>query len=295
MDDQEFIMTNQELKEHFFLELVEIYPENEIQSFFHILIQHRLKLSRVQFALNYKATINKEDTVYFQKSIIDLKHYRPIQYIMGTTEFFGLQFAVNPSVLIPRPETEELVDWIIKDYKEASSNLKNPQIRILDIGTGSGCIAISLAKNLPNTEIYALDVAPEIIALAKKNSKYNKCKINFIELDILSIDILPYKFDIIVSNPPYVQEQEKDQMPPNVIKNEPHLALFVKNENPLIFYDKISDLAKLSLNSKGTLYFEINQYLGENMISLLKSKGFKDIELRKDIFGVDRTIRSIKK
>ena len=294
MDDQEFIMTNQKLKEHFFLELVEIYPENEIQSLFHILIEHRLKLSRVQFALNYHAALNEEDIDYFQKCIIELIDHRPIQYIVGTTDFFGLKFAVDPSVLIPRPETEELVAWVIEDLKEDLRHSKNKKIKILDIGTGSGCIAVSLAKNLPNTEVYALDIAPEAIAVARSNARLNNCKINFNELDILTTEKLPHKFDIIVSNPPYVREQEKDQMQANVTKNEPHLALFVKNENPLIFYDKISDLAKIFLKSKGTLYFEINQYLGEQMRGLLKSKGFRDIELRKDIFSFDRMIKSIK-
>ena len=292
MDDQELIMTNQELKEYFFLELTKFYPENEIQSFFNILIGFRLKLSRASFALNFNSVINEEDIVYFQQTIADLKNQQPIQYIIGSTEFFGLQFKVSPAVLIPRPETEELVDWIIRDVKSDVPSLKNAKIKILDIGTGSGCIAISLAKNLPKAEIYALDVSTEALAIAKKNARLNECDIKFIQMDILSTNTLVHKFDIIVSNPPYVREEEKEQMQQNVLNNEPDIALFVKNENPLIFYDKISELATLFLKKNGTIYFEINQFLGKKMESLLSKKGLDDITLRKDIYGADRIIRA---
>ncbi len=292
MDDQELIMTNQELKEFFFLELFKFYPEKEIQSFFNILIGFRLKLSRASFALNFNSVINEEDIVYFQQTIADLKNQQPIQYIIGSTEFFGLQFKVSPAVLIPRPETEGLVDWIIRDVKSDVPSLKNAKIKILDIGTGSGCIAISLVKNLPKAEIYALDVSTEALAIAKKNARLNECDIKFIQMDILSTNTLVHKFDIIVSNPPYVREEEKEQMQQNVLNNEPDIALFVKNENPLIFYDKISELATLFLKKNGTIYFEINQFLGKKMESLLSKKGLDNITLRKDIYGADRMIRA---
>jgi len=275
-----------EFKRHFFLELSNLYPETEIQSFFNILIQHKLNLSRVELALQPLLALNNSNLDFFQKALIDLKKEIPIQYIIGETEFYGLNFNVNSNVLIPRPETEELVDWVIKDHQNS------PSIKILDIGTGSGCIAISLAKNLPNTEVFALDVSAEAIKTAKSNAAINNVTVNFIEANILTLTKLPHKFDIIVSNPPYVRELEKEQMQTNVLANEPHLALFVKNNNPLLFYNKIADLAKSYLNEDGHLYFEINQYLGTETVVLLKLKGFKNIQLKKDIFEVDRMTRA---
>ena len=275
-----------EFKKHFFLELSKFYPETEIQSFFNILIQYKLNLSRVELALQPLLEFNNSNLDFFQKALIDLKKEIPIQYIIGETEFYGLNFNVNSNVLIPRPETEELVDWVIKDHQNS------PSIKILDIGTGSGCIAISLAKNLPNAEVFALDISAEAIKTAKSNAVINNVTVNFIEANILTLTKLPHKFDIIVSNPPYVRELEKEQMQTNVLANEPHLALFVKNNNPLLFYNKIADLAKSYLNEDGHLYFEINQYLGTETVELLKLKGFKNIQLKKDIFEVDRMTRA---
>lgn len=286
MDVKRLIMKVLEFKEQFFLELSKLYPETEIQSFFNILIQFKLNLSRVELALQPSLEFNTPDLDFFQKALLDLKKQIPIQYIIGKTEFYGLTFNVNNNVLIPRPETEELVNWILKDHQKSAS------IKILDIGTGSGCIAISLAKNLPNTEVFALDISSEVIKTAKSNAKINNVVVNFIEADVLTLSKLTDKFDIIVSNPPYVRELEKEQMQANVLANEPHLALFVKNDNPLLFYDKIANLAKSHLTQKGSLYFEINQYLGEKTIDLLKLNGFKNIELKKDIFEVDRMIKA---
>ena len=275
-----------EFKKIFFLELSEFYPETEIQSFFNILIQYKLNLSRVDLALQPSLEFNNSEFDFFKKALTNLKKQIPIQYIIGETEFYGLNFNVNSNVLIPRPETEELVDWILKDCQNS------PSIKILDIGTGSGCIAISLAKNLPNAEVFALDISSEAIKTAKSNATINNITVNFMEADILSLTKLPHKFDVIVSNPPYVRELEKEQMQTNVLANEPHLALFVKNDNPLLFYDKIADLAKLNLNKGGYLYFEINQYLGTETVELLKLKGFKNIQLEKDIFEVDRMTKA---
>jgi len=286
MDVKRFIMNILEFKKHFFLELSKFYPETEIQSFFNILIQYKLNLSRVELALQPLLEFNNSEFDFFQKALTNLKNQIPIQYIIGETEFYGLNFNVNSNVLIPRPETEELVDWVIKDHQNS------PSIKILDIGTGSGCIAISLAKNLPNTEVFALDVSAEAIKTAKSNAAINNVTVNFIEANILTLTKLPHKFDIIVSNPPYVRELEKEQMQTNVLANEPHLALFVKNNNPLLFYNKIADLAKSNLNKYGHLYFEINQYLGAETVNLLKLKGFKNIQLKKDIFEVDRMTRA---
>jgi len=286
MDAKRLIMRIQEFKKQFILELSNIYPETEIQSFFNFLIEFKLNLTRVELALQPTIELNEGDFIFFQKAFHSLKNHIPIQYIIGEAEFYGLTFNVNNNVLIPRPETEELVDWILKDRK----NIQD--IKILDIGTGSGCIAISLAKNLPNAEVFAIDISSEAIKTAELNAQLNKVTVHFMEADILSLNELPQKFDIIVSNPPYVREQEKEQMQQNVLDNEPHIALFVKDENPLLFYNKISDLAKSHLTLNGSLYFEINQYLGLKTVDLLKSKGFKNIELRKDLYEVDRIVKA---
>lgn len=279
-------MQIQQFKTTFFNELNNLYPETEIQSFFNLLVEFKLNLTRIEVALQPDFEIQNTELTFLQNSIVDLKKFIPIQYIIGETEFYGLPFTVNKNVLIPRPETEELVDWIIKDWKNSK------EIKILDIGTGSGCIPISLAKNLQNSEVYSIDISSEAIKTAKNNAGINNVSIHFTEADILNTTKLTNMFDVIVSNPPYVRELEKEQMQQNVLANEPHLALFVKDENPLLFYDKITDLAKSHLSKNGQLYFEINQYLGKETIELLKSKGFTTIKLKKDIFGVDRMLKA---
>lgn len=281
-------MLIQEFKKYFFSELANLCPETEIQSFFTILVEFRLHLSRIQLALEHNFELDNADLDFLQNALLKLKNQIPIQYIVGETTFYGLMFKVDKNVLIPRPETEELVEWIIQNHK------KNESLKILDIGTGSGCIAVSLAKNLPNAQVSALDISAEALNIAKNNAEFNQVTIDFIPADILTIEKLPNTFDVIVSNPPYVRESEKDLMQQNVLLNEPHIALFVENENPLLFYDKIAELAKNHLTENGVLYFEINQYLGEETVDLLKSKEFKNIELKKDIYGVDRMVKCLK-
>ena len=218
-----------------------------------------------------------------------LKNEEPIQYIIGTTEFYGFPFLVDKNTLIPRPETEELVEWILLEVEK----IKNPKpLHLLDIGTGTGCIPISLAKNLPTANISAIDVSKNALKIASKNAKENNVNVDFIEIDILETETLNKQFDIIISNPPYVRELEKVEIQNNVLQNEPHLALFVSDDNPLIFYNKIADLAKQHLTKDGLLFFEINQYLGEETVKILSEKGFKNIELRKDMSGNDRMIRA---
>ena len=280
-------MLIQEFKRHFFLELSNLYPETEIQSFFNILIEFKLHLSRIQLALEHNFNLNNDDLVFLQNALSKLKYQIPIQYIVEETAFYGLMFKVDKNVLIPRPETEELVDWIIQTHKN-KNNLK-----ILDIGTGSGCIAISLAKNLPNAEVSAIDISAEALNVAKNNAILNNVKVDFINADILTLQKLDQNFDVIVSNPPYVRELEKEQMQQNVLSNEPHIALFVENGNPLLFYDKIAELAKNHLTENGALYFEINQYLGAETVDLLKTKGFKNSELKKDIYGIERMVKCL--
>ena len=278
-------MLIQDFKRHFFLELSILYPETEIQSFFTILVEFKLHLSRIQLALEHNFELDRDDLDFLENALLKLKNQIPVQYIVGETAFYGLLFKVDKNVLIPRPETEELVEWIVQNHKKSES------LKILDIGTGSGCIAVSLAKNLPNAKVFALDISEEALNVAKNNAEFNQVTIDFIPADILTIEKLPDTFDVIVSNPPYVRESEKDLMQQNVLSNEPHIALFVENENPLLFYDKIAELAKNHLTENGVLYFEINQYLGAETVDLLESKGFKNIELKKDIYGVDRMVK----
>ncbi len=286
-----------ELKNQFITELANLFPKEEINSFFYLLSDAYLGLKKVDIALDPDLLISISKEKEFITALSELKKEVPIQYIIGETEFYGLPFIVDKNVLIPRPETEELVEWILQEVQSLKLKVKSgvsnkPSVNILDIGTGSGCIAISLAKNLPDTKVWAIDVSTKAIKISRKNAKSNNIDIQFITENILNLKQLPQKMDIIVSNPPYVRELEKQEVKKNVIDHEPHLALFVKDKDPLLFYDKIADLAKENLTTNGQLYFEINQYLAKETMHLLKQKGFRNIELRKDIFGNDRMVKA---
>lgn len=284
-------MTLKSLKTYFINSLVDYYPETEVNSFFYILTLHILNKRRIDVSLNYDIEVFNNDKIKFQDSIERLKKHEPIQYIIGKTEFYGLPFKLSNNVLIPRPETEELVDWVISKFKSQKS-----KIRVLDIGTGSGCIAISLAKNLPDCKIVALDISSEALKIAKENAKLNNVEVKFIAADILNwnLELDNLKFEVIVSNPPYVRALEKNQMKKNVLVFEPHLALFVEDEDSLLFYRKIIQLTNKILKSKGQLFFEINEYLGKETVKLLRDNGFEEIELKSDIFGKDRIIKGVK-
>ncbi len=283
-------MLLKEFRIHFNKELSAIFPQTEIDSFFFLLLEKELGLQRIDVALNKQILISEEKLKHLYNSLSRLKSQEPIQYVLGETEFYGLPFKVTKDTLIPRPETEELVDWIIADVTGLQSN-NHAKHAILDIGTGSGCIPISLAKNIPNSSISSIDISKDALLIAKENAISNSVDINFTERDILKTTELQQQYDIIVSNPPYVRELEKKEIQPNVLENEPHLALFVDDNNPLIFYAKIADLAKKHLTANGVLYFEINQYLGKETIEMLTQKGFTT-ELRKDLFGNDRMTKS---
>ena len=274
-----------------------IYPITEIDSFFFLLLEEYLGFRRVDIVLKSDFKITQKTLNLLQSATKQLEQEVPLQYIIGKTEFYGLPFVVNKHVLIPRPETEELVAWVVSEssrFKTFNTSTKQTtetkQLKILDIGTGSGCIPISLKKQLPFAKISAIDISKEALTVAKKNAVLNNVDIHFILQDILKTVALDQHYDIIISNPPYVRESEKKELKNNVLKNEPHVALFVKNDNPLIFYDKIAELAKNYLNKNGLLFFEINQYLGTETINLVNKKGLKNIQLKKDMFGNDRII-----
>lgn len=279
------------LKREFTSALSGKYSKEESNQFFIILAKEYLQLDRVNLALNSDLMVKEPELTLFYTALEKLKNQMPIQYILGKTEFYDSIFFVNKNVLIPRPETEELVDWIIIENKNEKKTLN-----ILDIGTGSGCIAISLAKNL-DANITALDISKKALNIAQQNANENAVSINFSIKNILENQdlILAEKQDIIVSNPPYVREQEKKQLFKNVLDYEPHLALFVKDNNPLLFYNAIANFALKNLKPNGKLYFEINEFLGNETVNLLHEKGFKNVLLKKDIFGKKRMVMAILK
>lgn len=281
-------MLLKEIKNIYHLELDPLFPKEEVDSFFYLVIDHYLGLERFILAMQPNLVVSKEneDPLFFALS--QLKQERPIQHILGKAHFCELEFRVDENVLIPRPETEELVYWIINEVQKGDPR---EEVKILDIGTGSGCIAISLAKNLPNAKVYALDISKMALQIAGENAMDNGVDIVFLEADILSLEGFKDKFDVIVSNPPYVRELEKLEMKNNVVEHEPGLALFVSDGDPLIFYKKITRLALSHLKKGGVLFFEINQYLGEEMKQLLEAENFSEIELRKDMFGNDRMLK----
>ncbi|WP_425658596.1 peptide chain release factor N(5)-glutamine methyltransferase [Tenacibaculum ascidiaceicola] len=280
-------MQLKQYKSYFSEQLKSVYPQTEIDTFFFFLIEEYLELKRIDLTLRPDFEISSYKRILLDEALVRLKEEEPIQYILTKTEFYGLPFKVNQDTLIPRPETEELVEWIINEVDKNQESLS-----ILDIGTGTGCIPISLKKHLPKTTVSTIDVSEEALKIAKQNAVLNKVEVSFMHQDILKTEELSGEFDIIVSNPPYVRELEKVEIKNNVLKNEPHLALFVEDNNPLIFYKKIADLAKNSLTKTGLLFFEINQYLGLETVEMLKNKGFTQIELRKDLFGNDRMIKA---
>jgi release factor glutamine methyltransferase len=287
VEKTQVVMKIKEYKINFINSLLPFYDEMEAESFFYLILENRYQLRRIDLALDAEKEFSDAEISNWNVILEKLKTQIPIQYILGTTHFYGSEFIVDENVLIPRPETEELVDWIVKLNTKLS---KKKDLKILDIGTGSGCIAISLAKNILNSAVFAVDVSEKALAVAEKNATLNQVTVTFLHKNILETKHLDQKFDIIVSNPPYVRNLEKAEIKPNVLENEPHLALFVPDNDPLIFYKKIAELATANLNTNGQLFFEINQYLGKETQDLLESLGLKNIELRKDIYGNDRMI-----
>jgi release factor glutamine methyltransferase len=267
--------------------LARLYDANEIKALTLLVVNDICGLSKAKIKAFPETEITQTQGEKLSATLTRLKTGEPVQYILGHTEFYGLPFKVNPSVLIPRPETEELVEWALASV--SSEQLAG--LSILDIGTGSGCIAISLKKNLPGALVSAIDISTQALAIAKQNAELNGVEIDFIEVDILNIKSEIPKSDIIISNPPYVTLEDKKQMHTNVNDFEPHTALFVPDNDPLIFYKAIADFALKNLSENGKLFFEINESLGNETVELLKGKGFKNIDLRKDMSGRDRMVK----
>nr|WP_321412411.1 peptide chain release factor N(5)-glutamine methyltransferase [uncultured Allomuricauda sp.] len=312
-------MLLKEVKDIFHKELGKIYPKEEIDSFFYSCIEHYLQLERFILAIRPELTLTKEEEQPLFEAMSQLKLEKPLQYILGTAHFMDLELQVDENVLIPRPETEELVQWILDDFRFQNSEVRNQKgeefkldaersrsvistslndhpLTILDIGTGSGCIAIALAKNLPNAKVYALDISEGALTVAQKNAEANEAAITFWNQNILNPEFdSELVFDVIVSNPPYVRELEKKEIQRNVKDFEPDTALFVADEDPLIFYKAIINFSERHLQGNGSLYFEINQYLGEETKALFNARNFSEIELRKDMFGNNRMLKAIKK
>jgi len=291
------------LEQLFHKELDATYGKEEVSSFFFMCTEAFYNIKRLDLALDVNLSITKVEQQPIFDALADLKNEKPIQYILGETEFFGLVFKVNENTLIPRPETEELVSLVLQKIKQQKQKSK-PNL-ILDIGTGSGCIAISLAKNIENAQVFALDVSAKAIEKAKENAILNAVKVEFVEADILlnPTQLFPVgkdislkvtdKFDVIVSNPPYVRNLEKINMHNNVLNNEPHLALFVEDDNPLEFYKAITVFASKTLNPNGQLFLEINEYLGPETKTLIEKFGFKNVDIIKDLYGKNRMISAI--
>ena len=264
-------------------ELLGITQQREVISWAYIVIQDLLGYNRSDCIIHADKEITTEISDDIKQIIEDLKKQKPLQYILGETEFYAMKFKVNEYTLIPRPETEELVEWVLQEKFNS----------VLDIGTGSGCISIALAKHSKAT-ISAIDISEMALKVAKENAAINEVKIDFIQQDILRVHGLR-KVDVIVSNPPYVLESEKKKMKFNVLQYEPGLALFTADKEPLLFYKKIGNLAAKALNCGGKLYFEINEQYGAEILEMLSQIGFVDIALKKDINDKDRMVKATKK
>ena len=272
--------------------LSSIYDVNEVNSLCMMVLENVVSISSAKIKAFPEKEISTPDSEIITNILTRLAPGEPIQYILGYTAFYGLTFKVNPSVLIPRPETEELVDWVL-------SLVGNKHVTggsILDIGTGSGCIAVSVKKNLPGVSVSAIDISQDALRIATENAELNNTKVNFILGDILNpqFEIEHSKFEIIISNPPYVTMDDKKQMHSNVTDFEPHTALFVPENDPLVFYNAIADFASKNLEPGGLLFFEINENYGEQTVKLLNNKLFKNIELRKDMSERNRMIKAVK-
>ncbi len=269
-------------------ELDGMYPEGEISQFIYLLFEAYLGWPKTTVQMSFGNAVPDPEMRLFETALTQLLAGRPVQQVIGQTWFNGLVFKVNGHVLIPRPETEELCLMIHNDFQGPP----DPRLSILDIGTGSGCIAIDLKKHFPTAEVTAIDLSDEALAVAKENGQLNNCEIKFVRADILNPDQWDQfgQFDVIVSNPPYIPENERALMHRNITGYEPGTALFVPDENPLLFYRAIAEFATQHLKPRSRLYFEINERFGAEVCELLSLSGFDNVRLTRDIHGKDRIV-----
>lgn len=285
-----FVQTNsvQAVKAYFKERLQDQFSESEIKAMLKVAICERLKLSSADYLLCDSNLLSESDLLYFRSIVKRLQNNEPFQYIIGQTEFFGLELKCDLRALIPRPETEELVEWVME--------VVSPENTLVDFCTGSGCIALALKHQLPKAIVYATDISKEALTLSKENAKNLNLEVNFIQHDALSgqlpSTLTEQSIDIIVSNPPYIPELDKQEMQANVLDFEPHLALFVGDDNALVFYKTIASLAKNLLKENGLLFFEIHERLANETKEAIEALGFADVEIRKDLQGKDRMIKA---
>ena len=281
-------MTYSELKLHWRNKLESLYDQDECDQLFYLTCYHIKEWGRSRVLFEKDNKLTDKDEAAFSAILKPLLTCKPIQYIIGEAEFYQLKFKVDEDVLIPRPETEELVDWIVKDF------MGKRNIKVLDIGTGSGCIAISLAKNLIHPEVFAIDVSSRALTVAKINAQELHAEVQMLQADILEMHdaVLDEQFNIIVSNPPYITKEEAPSLKHNVLGFEPHSALFVTNNDPLQFYRAIAEFALHNLQQGGTLYFETHEDYHQQVMELLKEKGFLDITSKKDLQNKPRFVRA---
>lgn len=280
-------MTISELTKVFKEKLSAIYDQREAHSITNWVFEKMLELNPTKLTLERFRLITQEQQANLHKTLERLLQNEPVQYVLGEADFYGMKFFVDSNVLIPRPETEELVAWIVADYKE------KPEVNILDIGTGSGCIAIALAKNLAGAKVEGVDVNADALAIAQKNNEAQTAGVNMHLLDILRDNLKPGAYDVVVSNPPYIGVSEGNTLAANVFNFEPHLALFAPKDDDLAFYKAIAAKAIKALKPAGCLYFEINAFKATDVMQLLTETGFKSIEVRKDLSGKERMIKAV--
>lgn len=277
-----------QVRKHIHQMLSEAFPDEQERNVLASMILQRITgLSKTEIAIQPDFRVNESDIVWLKNALEDLNDHCPVQYVVGYEEFYGLKFNVNKHVLIPRPETEELVKWVLDDHAISKAPLS-----VIDFGTGSGCIAVSLKHNRPDWSVSGLDKSEEALKVAQSNALRHGVEVDFVENDLLDLKPMSRKFDLVVSNPPYIRNSEKKLMHENVLRYEPDMALFVKDDDPLIFYRAIAEISKTLLNEKGCIYFEINEAFGNETVQMLKDYGYQDVELREDLFGKPRMVKS---
>lgn len=286
-------MTLAELQKDYWDKLSKVYDDREAKAITRIVFEKILELDAYKLSLERFRIISSDQQFRFNEILTRLLTHEPIQYILGEADFLGLKFIVNEHVLIPRSETEELVHWIISDFIPKATE-RIPDFKILDIGTGSGCIPISLAKKILSGNIEATDISDEALKVAEENNRILQTKVKFIKHDILKEGFSSDTYNIIVSNPPYISLKGKNSLAENVLMFEPHLALFASKEDDLIFYKRIAEVALGGLKPSGKLFFEINEAKGNEVVGMLESLGYKDIDLKKDLSGKNRMIKALK-